>query len=344
MLSLAACVSNSSIDDKNALLDEARRNDPDRIHSILFTSGTSTGRPKGCPQRAASMTHVLQHLDWLINPSNCSHVLQQAHNSRAIAPTHTIQTWKCGGEVVMASASFAIGDTLEAILRHNVSFIVLSPAMVHALEYELIPHPSKTHSVRTVHLGGDVITKDVLAKSAALFPSARICISHGMTEGLGFFEWPFLDSPISQIPAFGEICPTGSVAAGSRLRIWDPDKKAVARGGKPGELHVCCASIIQHYLGGVGESSFYEDEKGRWFVTGDMAMMNEKGLVYILGRTKDVIKRANVTIMPAALESCIEKYVDAQVSSILSPIRQMQFITLTILFLQGFCRGCSTSN
>jgi len=85
--------------------------------------------------------------------------------------------------------------------------------------------------------------------------------------------------------------------------------------GEPGELHVCCDSIIWHYLGGASESSFYEDKKGRWFNTGDIAMMDNEGLVFILGRSKDMIKRAGVAIMPAAIESCIERYTDAQVST-----------------------------
>lgn len=72
--------------------------------------------------------------------------------------------------------------------------------------------------------------------------------------------------------------------------------------------------MIRYYLGGASESSFYEDQKGRWFNTGDTAMMDNEGLVFILGRSKDMIKRAGVAVMPAALESCIEKYTGAQVS------------------------------
>lgn len=304
----------SSPMDEFALLEQAREDDPNRIHSILFTSGTSAGRPKGCPQRVASMTHVLHHLSWLISRKNSTRVLQQAHNSRAIAPAHTLQTWRKGGAVVMANASFAIEDTVEAILHHGVTFIVLSPAMVHALAHELLSRPESVDSVRTIHLGGDAVTKDVLMKCAALFPKAKVCISHGMTEGLGFFEWPFLDTPLSQIPFFGEICPTGAVAAGTKLRLWDADKQMVTKRGQPGELHVSCESIIRHYHGGAGSSSFYEDEKGRWFITGDISIMNDNGLVFILGRSKDVIKRAGTTIMPIALESSIEKYTGSQVS------------------------------
>jgi acyl-CoA synthetase (AMP-forming)/AMP-acid ligase II len=90
----------------------------------------------------------------------------------------------------------------------------------------------------------------------------------------------------------------------------------VAKRGEPGELHISCESIIQHYLGGATEpsSSFYTDENGRWFNIGDHGIMDDEGLIFILGRSKDVIKRGGVCIMPAVLESCIEKYTTAQVS------------------------------
>ncbi|KAJ5448544.1 AMP-dependent synthetase/ligase [Penicillium cf. griseofulvum] len=303
--------------DETSLLNLARQHDLDRIHSILFTSGTS-GRPKGCPQRVAAMTHVLEHLSWLITPENATSVLQQAHNSRAIAPAHTLQTWRQGGTVIMAEQSFAVADTLSALQNHAVTFLVLSPAMVHALVGELDGQSTITDSVHTVHLGGDAITHDVLRTCASLFPEARICISHGMTEGLGFFEWPFTKA-IEEIPLFGEICPTGVVAAGTRLRIWDADRQTIASRGQPGELQVQCESVIREYLLGGGNDAFYFGDDGRWFITGDLAVMDVSGLVFILGRAKDAIQKGGKIIMLAAVESCLEKYTEGQAAVVAYP-------------------------
>ena len=304
--------------DENALLEEARNDDPDRILSVLFTSGTSTGRPRGCPLRVGSMTHILLSQSWLINEDNCDLVLQQGHNSHTIALHLTLLTWRMGGAVVMPSSNFAIEHTLDAIVQHRVTFIVLGPAMVHALAHELQSRPSNLDSVRTIQVGGAACTKDVLLKCAAMFPKARIYVNHGMTEGGGVFKWPFSNTPIARIPYFGEICPTGAVAPGANVRIWNSDSKSVAKRREPGELHVSCDSVIRHYLNGAAASSFYEDRQGRWFNTGDIAMIDEQGLVFIFGRSKDMIKRAGIPIMPAALESCIENYVSAQVSMMVS--------------------------
>jgi acyl-CoA synthetase (AMP-forming)/AMP-acid ligase II len=177
ILTLAADASKCHIEE-DTLLKDARNDDPNRIHSIFFTSGTSAGQPKGCPQRTSSMTHVLHSQSWLMNTSGhnaAKLVLVQPHNSRAVAPALTLQTWREGATVVMPDAgSFAIRLTLDAINRQGVDFVVLTPAMVHALAQELASSgPTNLDSVSTVHLGGDAVTKDVLTKCAALFPKSR---------------------------------------------------------------------------------------------------------------------------------------------------------------------------
>jgi 4-coumarate--CoA ligase len=315
LLDLAADGSATQIAEED-LVAEARNDDPNRVHSILFTSGTS-GRPKGCPLRVGGMSHMLTSQSWLINKHNCTLALQQAHNSRGIAPAQTLQTWRDGGAVVMTGRGFAVDGVVDVIKRYGVTFVVLTPPMVHALGQQLAPGglDVDVSSVRSVQVGGDAVTKDVLMRCAAIFPNAQVCVNHGMTEGGGQFEWPFMDAPTRSIPFYGEICPIGRVARGAVVRIWDADRQRVAKRGRPGELHLCCGSIIPQYHRGESESTFYSDEKGRWFRTGDIAMMDDDGLVFILGRSKDMIKRMGLAIMPAPLESCMEKFTGAQVSS-----------------------------
>lgn len=301
-------------EDAEVLMDQARNDDPQRIHSILFTSGTS-GKPKGCPLRVAGQTHFLRSWSWLLNERNSQRALQQAHNSRAIAPTQILQTWSTGGTVLMPSRSFHIEDTISAIETFGATFVVLSPAMVHSIADLLGAHSNiDLSSVRTIQIGGDAVSKAVLLKCGALFPKAQICTHHGMSEGVAAFKWPFFDKHASQIPYLGETCPTGKVAPGSTIRLWNANKQCVTTRNEQGELHIRSSSIIHHYLGGESEESFYDDAEGRWFITGDTATMDDDGTVYILGRSKDAIKRAGITIMPGPLESLIQQFLGTQVS------------------------------
>ena len=301
--------------DMDDLLEDARNDDPSRVYWILFTSGTS-GKPKGCPLRVRGMTHMLHSQSWLVEKETSHRALQQAHPSRGICPAQTVQTWRAGGAVVMTTNGFSVEDMVPAIRDHKATFIVLTPSMVHEFGQEVAARPLDVGSVCQIQIGGDAVTKGVLTRCATIFPRARICINHGMTEGGGSFSWPFLEAPVSSIPFFGEMCPLGTVAPGSIVRVWDADNNQLARRGDPGELHICCASIIRHYLGGASDDSFYEDETGRWFNTGDVGIMNDDGLVFILGRSKDRIRRADTVIMPAPVESCLDKYTGMAVSTV----------------------------
>lgn len=312
--------------DNAELVEAARTQDPDRLHSIIFTSGTS-GRPKGCPLRVGGTTHMMHSWSWLINSGNCALALQQAHNSRGIAPANTVQTWREGGAVIMSSGSrgFDIDDLLEAVRRYGVTFLVLTPPMVHGLALRMKSSPVSLDSVKTVQVGGDAVTKDVLVQCAAMFRKADVCINHGMTEGGACFRWPFLGRDVGSIPFHGQVCPVGEVAPGAIARIWDADEGRVVQArGQAGELHLSSDSIIKGYLSGDSASSFYEEGGRSWFITGDVAMMNGEGLVYILGRSKDMIKSSKGIAMPTVIESCLESYLGTQVSlsarrSILSP-------------------------
>lgn len=310
--------------DVAALVAAARRDNPARIHSIMFTSGTS-GRPKGCPMRVTGMSHVLHSQSWLVDAEAGAFAVQQAHNSRGIASAQTLQTWRAGGAVVLTGQTFSVSDAAEAIRHLGATFIVMTPPMVHEMAMELVARPLDVSSVRRIQIGGDTVTKGVLRKCAALFPQAQVCVNHGMTEGGGSFVWPFFETPVSMIPFFGEICPIGAVAPGSLVRIWDAERGCVVGRGELGELHILCGSIIRHYVGGRSEESFCNDEKGRWFITGDMAMMDREGLVFILGRKKDMIKRAGVAVMPAAIESSVEAFTGAHVSRL--PLSSQPLLT-----------------
>lgn len=301
--------------DVEETLKAARNDDPDRIHTILFTSGTSGKMPKGCPIRVKSMTQILQAQDWLIHSKNCRRVLQQAHISRAIGPQHMLQTFRCGGTMVMPQGpSFCIDHTLEAILKHKVTFVVLSPPMVYAIERALSASPGATNCVRSVQVGGAAVTKSVMEKCSAVFPRADVFVNHGMSEGGAVFRWPFFGRSASQLPYFGSLCPTGGIAPGTKLKIWDEKSKSSAIRGDTGQLHICSGSLITEYLHGESPSSFYAEGEDRWFNTGDLAVMNGDGTVYVLGRAQDAITRSAKLMVPSVLESCIEAVTGDQVS------------------------------
>ena len=298
--------------DERETLEEARRYDPDRYAYILFTSGTSSGTPKGCPTRVAAVAHALDARKQTLGLSSTTRSLVSTTNFRVISPMTHLATWKAGGVAIIPGPAADPSYVLSAIQDQKITSMVLVPASLHGL----VAHSSFQHtevsSVKGVRLGGDIITRDLYDKTARSFPQAEISVGHGMTETGGTFGFPYSKTQ-AHIPYFGDICPIGEILPGVRVKIRDPETGSVTKRGETGELCLCSKGTIEHYLGDINKDSFFEDEQGRWFRTGDLAMIDHNNVAFILGRLKDIIKRAGIPITPAALESCVERFVDSQV-------------------------------
>ena len=116
-----AASADPSTEDINNLLQDARSDEPNRIASILFTSGTSSGKPKGCPRSVASVTHVLLSQHWGEKPfDTTSRPLAFSANFRAISPTLHMAAFKAGACAVMADPAEGMKGVIRAI-REQVS-------------------------------------------------------------------------------------------------------------------------------------------------------------------------------------------------------------------------------
>ena len=117
----------------------------------------------------------------------------------------------------------------------------------------------------------------------------------------------------------------GRPSVGATLRLVSEEGEVVPI-GEIGELHVQHGSVFKGYLRERKDMpEFYTDESGDWFITGDLGVFSESGDVYIVGRKKDVVKRAAVSIAPAAIESCLSAYAGAQVSLLVSRLSPLAF-------------------
>ncbi|KAK5087239.1 hypothetical protein LTR05_004410 [Lithohypha guttulata] len=74
-------------------------------------------------------------------------------------------------------------------------------------------------------------------------------------------------------------------------------------------------------MSGESGASFLDDEQGRWFVTGDTAMIDNDGVVFILGRTKDMISKGGSIVVPAAIESFLQRRLKLQVVVVSIPCK-----------------------
>lgn len=63
--------------------------------------------------------------------------------------------------------------------------------------------------------------------------------------------------------------------------------------------------MIKGYLDGVSSDQLYEDDTGRWMITGDQGILLESGELRVCGRYKDIIIRGGENIAPAQMEAVV---------------------------------------
>ena len=165
-------------------------------------------------------------------------------------------------------------------------------------------HPEKTQSLQCVLLGGTIVppaTVESAMDTQSLGVSQAVA-GFGMTEGL-----PACGSPSAQdLKVKHGAISMGQALPGVKIRICAVHSRHILDRGQVGELHFCGDLVISGYLYG-DNKSFYDDESGHWIATGDEAMMDTDGSVFIFGRYKDIIIRGGENLSPGLIENCLSR-------------------------------------
>lgn len=165
-------------------------------------------------------------------------------------------------------------------------------------------HPEKTETLQTVTLAGTIIPPDVVAAATdpTLLGAREAVVVYGMTEGL-----PICSSSSKKLmESHRGAMSLGKPLPGAKIRVCEHGSRLIVARGETGELHLSGDMVIDGYLRGDNEP-FYTDESGDWMATGDQAMMDLEGNIFVLGRYKDVIIRGGENLSPALIENCLRR-------------------------------------
>lgn len=151
---------------------------------------------------------------------------------------------------------------------------------------------------RLMHIGAQPVPPSLIKRWKAVFPKHEYDTNYGLTESLG----PgCVHLGLENIHKVGAI---GIPGTGWTCEIFDENKEPVKR-GEVGELAVKGPSVMKCY---------YRDEKataaslyGEWLMTGDMAMQDEDGFIYLVDRKKDVIISGGENLYPVEIENFIRQ-------------------------------------
>ncbi|OZG26139.1 hypothetical protein BH683_025335 [Williamsia sp. 1138] len=272
-------------------------NDEDRIHEIVFTSGT-TGQAKGVmrTQRARVLDSAFAALGYhLHRDDHLLGILPQFHIGGAAVPNQLILQ----GARVTILKKF---DPLEmaSALGAGVTYIVGVPAHYSLLFESGHLAGVDTSAVRGVYVGGSSATPTLLEAIARNFPGAELVQGYGSTESaphtLALRGQAFLDH-------FGSL---GLPTAGTEVRVVRADG-VDSEVDEVGELWVRSDSVMTGYLGrpDLTADAFAE---GGWLKTGDLMRRDADGYFSMVDRVKDLIISGGENVYPREVEDVIATF------------------------------------
>ncbi len=146
---------------------------------------------------------------------------------------------------------------------------------------------------RLMHIGAQPVPPSLIKRWKSIFPDHDYDTNYGLSESIG----PgCVHLGVENIHKVGAI---GKAGFGWEVKIVDENKNAVSR-GDVGELAVYGPGVMTCYYN--DEKSTNEVLKDGWLYTGDMAMEDEDGFIYLVDRKKDVIISGGENIYPVQIE------------------------------------------
>jgi acyl-CoA synthetase (AMP-forming)/AMP-acid ligase II len=269
---------------------------PTDTSDVLFTSGT-TGRPKG-----VIMTHgqtVRQFREW------CAFAGVGAGDRYLIVnPFFHMFGYKAGwlasllaGATIFPVPVFDVAAVLSLVEKEGITVLPGAPTIYRSI----LDHPERERfdlrTLRVAVTGAADIPVALIEEIRAKLPFRTILTGYGLTEaGTCTSSRPGDDAETIAATA-------GRARDGLEVIVADAEGREAPR-GTAGELLVRGYSVMQGYLDDPEATAGAVDARG-FLHTGDLATMDERGYVRIVGRLKDMLIVGGFNVYPAEVENAL---------------------------------------
>lgn len=271
---------------------------PDDIAYLLFTSGT-TGASKCCILGQREMRRVVFTMN---NEMRCGSTDRGLINMPMFhfGALGILGGLHARGGTAVLQQQFDPADALRLIAEQRITVLHLAPVMLRAL-LDVVGDRSEVESVRTVVYSAAPMTAATLRRALALLPHAGFLNLYGQTEvivsGLPR-ELHILDDP----GAAERLSSVGFPFPDTRVRVVDADG-GVLPVGQAGEIVVRSDSMFRGYWQDAAATQATLQDG--WCRTGDMGRLDERGLLYLMDRKKDVIISGGENIYSPEVEDAV---------------------------------------
>ena len=296
--------------------------DPDDDACIFYTSGT-TGFPKGAQLTHRGSVHNVMNLVFMsltaataeakakaagdIEGKEMGNLTSTASQPVYMAPTPLFHVTanNCllqpctlvGGKIVL-TYKWDPGRALELIEREGVTTFSGVPTMSR----ELIAHPDwekrDTSTIQGMGGGGAAVQPDLVDKIDKSLSKGAPSTGYGLTETHGIVTANAARFFVEKPASCGRAVPVCDV------KLVDDEGNDIAITPEArGQLCVRGPIVVKGYINRPDATA--DAIRDGWFNTGDIAMVDDDGFIYIVDRAKDMVLRGGENVYSAEVEAAI---------------------------------------
>lgn len=264
---------------------------------IMFTSG-STSKPKGV---------MLTHYNLMYNTDSIIKYLKLTQKDRieVVLPfyycygTSLLNThFKVGGSIVINNKFMFPQTVIEDINKYNCTGFAGVPSTYQILLRMTNLKESQLPSLRYVTQAGGRLPEVFITELCSALKDIDIYIMYGQTEATARLSYLPPENIKNKLGSIGKGIP------GTELVIVNKEGKPV-KVGQVGEVVAKGGNIMKGYFNDSQETK--KVLKNGMLYTGDLAVKDEEGYIYIVSREKNIIKSGGNRISPKEIENVISE-------------------------------------
>jgi amino acid adenylation domain-containing protein len=313
--------------------------------ALVFFTSASSGVPKGVILTHANVIHCVE---W----TNRFFGMQRDDRLSCHWPLHVDMSALDIFTAAAAGAELHLVPPLVSVLPNNLSEFIRSSGITHwcsmpsvlsyMAQFDLVQRDSFP-ALRRVAWSGDAIASATLAQWMARLPHVRFTALYGPTE-------TSIVSSAYTVPAGPEpndVIPIGSACTGKELYVLNPGTLDPVAAGEIGELYIGGAGVSRGYWGDLAQTNacfMHHPQRvhERLFKTGDLARVGGTGLVHVVGRRDEQIKKRGHRVELGEIEMAMQT-IDAVKASAIVALDRGGFdgALICCAYVPAIANGCS---
>ncbi len=267
-------------------------------HLILFTGGT-TGLPKGAvlSHRLIFWNSINTILSWNLKPDDVQPLLFPLFHTGGWNVL-LVPFYHQGAKTILMG-DFNPEETIRIIEEENCTIVIGVPTMFHMMANSPLFEKTKFESVRIFISGGAPCPVAIMENYWA--KNKHFKMGYGLTEvGPNNFYLPegyIKDKPTS----------VGLPVLHCDMKIINTKTDEIVKQGEVGELLLKGPHIFSGYWDEPEDTKKTIEPDG-WVHTGDLAMQDDDGFYYIVGRRKEMYISGGENVYPVEIEEILFKH------------------------------------